>query len=229
MNTVKQISLHIQKIQQLIDNDLNQTNKKSDDKVDVKSEQWHDTSIVLEIGHGPHPDGFEPGAVDPRTKVREWDLNKVVANVCYDHLKKLGYTDVLITDANDYLFSIGAKHARADIFVSIHHNAFSNPKAQGTETLVHPECTQADQKLAKVINQQICDYLGTHDRGVKERKLGVLTRDTHERHADGKGVVLIEPYFITGHDVDDHTTWSTKSGEALATAIDLVCSDKARV
>ena len=225
--SLKQISQMVKKLDQLIDAELEADKKAPQTFKELPPKA--NSAIVLEIGHGPHPDGFEPGAIDQRTGTQEWKMNKVVANSCYDRLKNLGYQDVLITDENDYLFSIGAKYAKADIFVSVHHNAFSDSRAQGTETLIHPEAGTEDRKLAQVINQQICEVLNIHNRGVKTMKLGILSRSSYERNKDNKGVVLIEPYFITGHDVDNHEKWSQKAGDALATAIHLHLSGKSRV
>ena len=225
---LKQIHQMVKKLDQMIEAEMIAVEQKDATEFKSLPEQAH-ASIVLEVGHGPHPDGFEPGAVDSRTGTQEWKMNRVVANTCYDRLKGLGYQDVLITDENDYLFSLGAKHAQADIFISVHHNAFSDGRAQGTETLVHPDAGTTDRKLAQVINQQICESLNIHNRGVKTMKLGILSRSTYERNQNNKGVVLIEPYFITGSDVNDHTAWSKKAGEALGTAIDLHLSGKARV
>lgn len=225
--SLKQISQMIKKLDQLIDTEL-EANKKpiqNFKELPIKA----DAAIVLEVGHGPHPDGFEPGAIDKRTGTQEWRVNKIAANSCYDRLKDLGYKNVLITDENDYLFSIGAKHSKADIFVSIHHNAFSDPRAQGCETLIHPDAGKQDRKLAEVINQQISEALQINNRGVKTMSLGVLTRSTYNRHEQNTGAVLIEPYFITGANVDNHETWSKKAGKTLATAIHLHLSGNARV
>lgn len=225
---LKQIHQMVKKLDQMIEAELIAVEQKNETEFKPLPKKA-DASIVLEVGHGPHPDGFEPGAVDERTGTQEWKMNRVVANTCYDRLKGLGYQDVTITDENDYLFSLGAKHAKADIFISVHHNAFSDSRAQGTETLVHPDCMPTDRKLAKVINQQICEALNTHDRGVKTMKLGILSRSTYERNEKNKGVVLIEPYFITGAEVDNHKSWSEKAGLALGTAIHLHLSGEARV
>ena len=177
-------------------------------------------SIVLEVGHGAHPDGFEPGAVDDRTGTREWDMNKVCAQACESKLKSMGYHNVLVTDQNDYLFQIGKKHHDSKVFVSVHHNAFSNPEAQGSETLVHKTKADAsDRKLATILSDKMSKALGIHNRGVKTMSLSVLSGAIHDHHADSQGVVLVEPYFITGDDVTDHSAWSTKAGVAIAEGI----------
>lgn len=208
---------------QIIDNELGEDAKPSTDTpASQKKLKKPNASIVLEIGHGPHPDGFEPGAVDPATGVKEHDLNKIVANTCKNKLtSKYGYTNVSVTDENDYLFNIGSKHAKADIMVSCHHNAFSKNTAQGTETLIHPE-TKGDthRALAERINKRISSALfNIPNRGVKTMSLGVLSASTYERSKDDLGKVLIEPYFITSRDVDNHQRWSAIAGEALATAL----------
>ena len=221
----------VKKLDQMIEAELEAAKKPSSKTMflDQARPEKANASIVFEIGHGPHPDGFEPGAVDSISGTREWDMNKIVANVAADDLKNRGYTDVVVTDENDYLFSIGSKYAHSQIFVSCHHNAFSSPKAQGCETLVHPDAGAQDRKLAEVINQQISEGLKIHNRGVKTMSLGVLTRSTYDRHEQNTGAVLIEPYFITGSDVEgNHKQWSTTAGKALAYAVHLHLSDNAR-
>ena len=228
---LEKIHQMVKKLDQMIEAEI-QAGKESSSKdiaPDHTLPDQADASIVLEVGHGPHPDGFEPGAVDSISGTREWDMNKIVANVASENLKSKGYKDVVVTDENDYLFSIGSKYASAQIFVSCHHNAFSSPKAQGCETLVHPDAGKQDRMLAEVINQQISETLQIHNRGIKTMNLGVLTRSTYDRHEKNTGAVLIEPYFITGEDVGNHESWSKKAGKALAEAIHLHLSGNARV
>lgn len=175
--------------------------------------------IVLEIGHGDHPEGFEPGAVDPRTGTKEHDMNKVCAYSCREELASAGFHNVIVTDDGDYLRRIGEKFKKADIFVSVHHNAFSKDTAQGSETLVHRDyAREADKAFAKLATDEMATELGIANRGVKTMNLSVLKGATKTSDGD-QCVVLVEPYFITGKDVDDHRVWSTKAGKALAKAI----------
>ena len=61
---------------------------------------------------------------------------------------------------------------QADIFVSIHCNAFDS-KSHGTETF-YCEPSYESEKLAKCIQRQIVSRLGTTDRGVKSERFYVL-------------------------------------------------------
>ena len=183
--------------------------------------KWPDAVITLEVGHGGHPEGFEPGAVDPITGTREWDMNKIVAVQCKAELDARGYKDVLITDEADYLYSLGAKNRKSHVFVSIHHNAFSNAEAQGSECLVSKSHgTKSDDELAALISMHCSEILEIDDRGVKKnRDLGVLTGFAEARWQNAKAGVLSESYFITGNTVDDHKKWSALAGVAHGWAI----------
>lgn len=219
MRSTKQALDLIAKAQQLLKAELKEEEREAPKmKEEAKNS---DAVIVLEVGHGPHPDGFEPGAVDARTGSREWDLNKVLADEAkYVLENKFGYKKVLVTDQNDYLYKIGLKHHKCDVFVSVHHNAFSDPRAQGAECLIHPDLySDADEVLARILAHHMSSWLGITNRGVKKMSLSILSGAIFERHKDSKGVVLIEPYFITGEDVDDHTKWSKESGDAVANGI----------
>jgi N-acetylmuramoyl-L-alanine amidase len=62
---------------------------------------------------------------------------------------------------------------KANVFVSIHHNAF-NGAAQGTEVLVHSQATEDDVALAKKIQARLIEHVAYTDRGIKWQQLGVL-------------------------------------------------------
>lgn len=176
--------------------------------------------ITLEVGHGPHPAGFEPGAVDGRTKTEEWKVNHVCALACKQYLDTVGYEDVLVTDENNYLSKVGWNNHKSDVFVSVHHNAFSSDKAQGAEALVHDTlANDNDLKLAKLCSAAFARELKIPDRGVKTRGLSVLAGAINNRWKDTQAVCLVEPYFITGKTVDDHASWSNRAGVAMGMAI----------
>ncbi len=81
-----------------------------------------------------------------------------------------------------------ANASGADIFVSLHCNA-ANCIAEGTETLVY-RFGGTSEILARCIQDQLIDTLGTVDRGLKERpNLGVLKHTSMP-------AVLVEIAFI---------------------------------
>ena len=176
--------------------------------------------ITLEVGHGPHPEGFEPGAVDKRTGTEEWKMNHVCALACKKRLDDYGFTNVLVTDEDNYLSHIGRNNKESDVFVSIHHNAFSSDAAQGAEALVHDKlASDNDRKLAQLCSKYFAGSLEINDRGVKNMGLSVLSGAMKDVDRGDQAVCLVEPYFITGGDVDDHSEWSRKAGMALSNAI----------
>lgn len=91
-----------------------------------------DLIIAIDAGHG----GEDPGAIGPK-KVYE---KKVVLAIAKKLAKKFnaekGYKAVLIR-TGDYYVGLAqrrkiARKANADIFISIHADAFTNPKANGS-------------------------------------------------------------------------------------------------
>ena len=178
--------------------------------------------IFLEVGHGAHPDGFEPGAVDQRSGAKEHDLNKICANSCLKRLNELGFHNIEILDPDDYLFNIGKLGSAGDVFISIHHNSFYDDSAQGSEALVHPVLKRPqDEKLAGILAEHMSKKLEIPNRGIKEMKLSVLAGACDVR--DDNAVCLVEPYFISGNQVSinkAHEVWSTRSGVAIAEGID---------
>lgn len=135
--------------------------------------------VALDVGHGWNQSAvYDVGAVGNGAK--EQELNAKVAYKVQSILQTLGAVVHVFnyTDANSPRLWLSEKGKRAgavkaDVFVSIHHNAFDG-SAQGTEVLVESQATQADVKLAKTIQVQLLSALKLTDRGVKWKQLGVL-------------------------------------------------------
>ena len=89
-----------------------------------------------------------------------------------------------------------ANYWDADIFVSIHCNAF-NGYARGTETIYYGDSTYGE-KLANAIQRQIVANLGTVDRGIKDKIAGgydaYVVKYTH------CPAVLVETAFIDNYE-----------------------------
>lgn len=142
--------------------------------------------IFLNPGHAPNGDP-DPGACG--CGLRECDVAKSVAELVEHYLVDAG-VEVVGNMQDDSLYSIvdTANNSDADLFVSIHCNAF-NGNAHGTETCVYPGSVRS-QQLGNCIQRQIVDSLDTTDRGLKDRgELYVL------KHTDIPAV-LVELAFI---------------------------------
>ena len=125
--------------------------------------------VFLNPGHAPdgNPD---PGACG--YGLRECDVAKNAADLVAGYLIAAG-VEVVGCLQSDSLHEVVASSNRngADVFISIHCNA-CNGMAQGTEVW-HYYGSGEGEKLARCIQNQIVDALGTVDRGVKGAKPGV--------------------------------------------------------
>jgi N-acetylmuramoyl-L-alanine amidase len=174
--------------------------------------------VLLEIGHGDHPNGWEPGAT--HGGIREYDLNWVAALAAQKVIQGAG-VHCEVTDQAKSLYQLGQLSADWDVFCSVHHNSF-NGKAQGSEALYHhSKGDQADKDLCKLLSATMAQTLGIHDRGAKPGRLGVLSgaEDAEASHySTTEASILVEPYFIDAPGVQHHL-WSTKAGSAIGQAI----------
>lgn len=95
-----------------------------------------DIVVAIDAGHG----GRDPGAIGP-SGAREKDITLAVAR----ELKKVldaerGLSAILVRDADVYLphaqrYQI-ARQAQADLFISVHADAFTRPNARGSSVFV---------------------------------------------------------------------------------------------
>lgn len=121
--------------------------------------------ICLNPGHG----GSDPGAVG---LLRESDMNLIVVLRLGKMLTDLGATVIYTrtTDRHMYLQdrTTIANNAKADMFVSVHHNGFYLPTANGSETVCYPGSDNG-LRLATLTLNGMCNRLGTFRRGVIQR------------------------------------------------------------
>lgn len=127
-------------------------------------------NVFLNPGHAPngHPD---PGACNPVTGLRECDVAKNIADLVEHYLTAAG-VEVVGNLQSDSLYEVTStsNHLDADVFVSIHCNAF-NGVANGTEVWYY-HTSRDGECLADCIVRQIVDSLDTTDRGAKPAILG---------------------------------------------------------
>lgn len=175
--------------------------------------------IALDVGHGWNQSAiYDFGAIGNNAK--EQELNAKVAYRVKAHLEALGAKVFVLDYSADnsprlWLREKGrrAGDVKADVFVSIHHNAFDG-SAQGSETLVHSQATAADQRLAQMIQAELVSRLKLPNRGVKFQQLGVLSGCPESIPA-----CLSEAFFIDWHGYKGQIPPETLESEALALAI----------
>lgn len=180
-----------------------------------------DKVIVIDAGHG----GSDSGAVGP-TGLTEKEVTLAVALETEKILKKQKFKVVMtrrtdIDVAGRGASNVGELQARvnktppqANLFISIHCNAFSNPKSHGMETY-HYGASVEGQRLAKLLNDELAKFGGLTNRGVKAANFYVIKRSKCPAS-------LIELAFITNPEEEKllgDEKYQKKVAGAIATAV----------
>lgn len=154
--------------------------------------------IAIDAGHGPDT----PGKRTPDDSMREFHFNSVVARYVRDGLKQYEGVEVLFTHTDDGSRDVPLKERtdkantwKADVFVSIHANAFGNNwnDANGIETFVYASRPAAAVKLADAVQRALVRATGRRDRGVKAGDLHVLRESNMT-------AILVECGFMTNRE-----------------------------
>lgn len=112
-----------------------------------------------------HDIDLDSGAVNPNYGTRECDVARNAGKMLARYLQTAG-CEVRTLQSDDLgLVCETSNEWGADIFVSLHCNAF-NAVARGTETLYK---SYNGQQLAQLIQDQIINSINTVDRGIKKR------------------------------------------------------------
>ena len=170
--------------------------------------------IGLDAGHGLLTRGKETP-----NKIKEWTLNDKVVDKVSSILKNYD-CEIIRTDNNEGYTdeSLSSRLARykaekVNVFVSIHHNAFSDDwnNATGVEVYVDKKATSEDMKLAKCIYNRLVKYTGLKGRGIKKENFYVINQNTIP-------AILVEGGFMNGR--SDYKIITSDSGQtAYAKAI----------
>lgn len=144
--------------------------------------------VHLDAGHG----GKDPGATGQGLREKDIALSITlkVGKILERHGVKVSYsrkTDKFVELSQRAKM---ANKAKADVFVSIHCNAFEDKKAQGVEVFHYPNKSEG-KKLAKSILDSIINAkLYTKNRGIKTDTFIVLKKTKMT-------AVVVELGFIT--------------------------------
>lgn len=170
-------------------------------------------TIVLDPGHG----GSDSGAVGP-SGVTEASVTLAVAQKARAILE-VGGANVLMTRRDDVdvygpnasagrelqaRVDVAASDPRAELFVSIHCNAFPSPSAHGTEAYYY--AGGASMRLAGVLNEELAHASGLANRGVKQANFYVM------KHAAIPSS-LVELAFVTNY--EEESLLASDDGQAM--------------
>ena len=86
-----------------------------------------------------------------------------------------------------------ANQGDADIFISIHADAFTNPEVKGTTAYYYTRGSEASRRLADSVRTAVIDAIGTVDRGSQSCNFYVV------KHTD-MPAILLEISFISNPD-----------------------------
>ncbi|TPG12026.1 N-acetylmuramoyl-L-alanine amidase family protein [Sphingomonas oligophenolica] len=106
--------------------------------------------VVIDAGHG----GFDPGAINPLTGLREKDVTLRIARTIRDELLASGRVRVALTrDTDKYLvlrerYNI-ARRLHADLFISIHCDSVASDDATGASVYTLSEVS-SDKEAARL-------------------------------------------------------------------------------
>lgn len=172
-------------------------------------------------GHG----GFDPGAYNPRTKVKEADGNLTVAlklaylleeNNIIPNLSRTqdiacGGATTVKQDVNNQIFFINSSDA--DIAVCIHFNSSINQTATGVEVLYasYPIELPNEVKLGNYLLEELVDATSLPNRGLKNIPSGIgVIKNTK------KPCVLSECAFVSN---DKESVWASDDNHTWIIAV----------
>lgn len=197
-------------------------------------------TIVVDPGHNYGGDLGAEATIKGVT-YKEVDLNIQVASKLKTELEKRGYNVVMtrydgekpmldvIQSLKDRI--IIANAAKADLFISIHHNSTVNmPQVNGIETYYSsaeqgedfkggavPNKLEISKKMAAVINDSVAKNLNLNNRGIKDGKdISLFIKSTNMPS------IVVENGFITNEEEAKRCTdpiSQQKVAETIADAI----------
>ncbi len=140
---------------------IEDVDRSSDVIVAVDDSKMRDIVIVVDPGHG----GEDPGALGPK-RLREKSVVLAISQTLVDKFNQTqGYSAYLTRDSDYYIPLRGrnaiARERKADLFISVHADAFTNPQANGASVFALSErgaTSETARYLAEKENQ--ADLIG---------------------------------------------------------------------
>lgn len=135
-------------------------------------------TIALDPGHG----GEDPGAIGA-AGTREKDIVLAIAKRLKFKIEEQPNMRVMLTRDGDYFVPLGtrvakARKVQADLFVSIHADAFMKPSARGSSVFVLSEKGASSSAARWLANKEnLADSIGGVNMGTQDRHLASVLLD----------------------------------------------------
>lgn len=139
--------------------------------------------IALDAGHGLKTAGKQ--TLDgSRGVIKEWTMNDKVRDYIVDDLEEYD-VKFIYPDNNEGIVDESLKSRlnsyvnKADIMVSIHHNAYQSKWGNhtGVEVWADKNATSNDMKFAQLVHDKLAKYTGLRARGVKKENWAVINQN----------------------------------------------------
>lgn len=153
--------------------------------------------VAIDDGHGYETQGKRTPMFADGTTMKENEFNEAVTLKLKKYLENANIDVLLVapetTDVSLQTRVSRANSAKADIYVSIHANAYGSGwnTANGFETLIFPNAGAKTVELAECIHNKCITATGLRNRGIKERPDLYVLRKT------SMPAVLLECGFMT--------------------------------
>jgi len=146
--------------------------------------------VCINAGHAPNGN---PDAGACHHGLRESDITFSVGQAVVEELVKRKYSVTFVQDDSLQKVCDVANGVQANLFVSLHCNAFGNEKVYGTEVYVYNKTSRA-YEAAKRVCEGISEALNTINRQVREGKNLYVLKHT------AMPAMLVEMFFISNED-----------------------------
>lgn len=200
------------------------TTQKPSSSDTVLNEAAKQLLVVIDPGHG----GTDVGAIgrNNATETYEKDVNLAIALKANRLLQAAG-VNTYMTRETDVAVELTmrpviANQLNADLFLSVHNNAFSSSSAHGTTVLYYPDGQPDDDvpmtsyRFAEILQEELVNALGRYDRGLTDGREMAVIRGTVAP------AVITEIAFITNPEEQALLTteeFQERAAQALCTAV----------
>jgi len=137
--------------------------------------------VAIDNGHGLNTAGKRTPPLPGGRVIHEWEFNYPTAKKLKQVLERCGLETIMVSDTQEdtplATRTSKANNANADIFVSIHYNAFKGEWGThgGVETHYYPTSGKG-KKLAQLVQAELAKATGRRDRGIWASDFYVLRK-----------------------------------------------------